>query len=74
MQSIRNSSHEVLMYVASLIGEEVMSRDVSFVQKGKEVWVWFEDDHTISLVEGESANKPLQDYRDGDILVFTHRL
>ena len=51
-----------------------MSRDVSFVQKGKEVWVWFEDDHTISLVEGESANKPLQDYRDGDILVFTHRL
>lgn len=73
MRAILDSSQEVLLYVAILLDKDNKSRNVSFLQKDTDVWVWFEDDHTISRVEGSNATKPLHDYRDGDLLLFTHR-
>lgn len=73
MRAILDSSQEVLLYVAILLDKDDIPRNVSFVQKDTDVWVWFEDDHSISRVEGSNAAKLLRDYRDGDFLLLTHR-
>ena len=63
---------EPLVHLGTLIGEDGKVEKVQFFSSPFGVWVYFMNDRSISLAEGEVAQKSLQEYRDGDKLQCTH--
>ena len=70
LRMILDSSGKILNYIAELVDDRKGKRKVFLFEKVSGVWVYFEDDQSISPVE--ELDKQLSDYRDGDVVRFTH--
>lgn len=72
MRVVFSPRKEPLVYLATLISEKGGTEEVQFLSSQFGVWVYFLKDQSISLAEGEIAQKELQEYHDGDHLQCNH--
>ena len=70
LRMILDSSGVILNYIAELVDDIKVKRKVFLFENVYRVWAYFEDDQSISPVE--ELDKQLSDYREGDVVCFTH--